>query len=717
LPARGKSGYVCRHGFGYSVFEHYEAGIASELFTYVAMDAPVKFVVVKLHNQSKRARSLSLTGYWELVLGEWRHANLMHIVTETDPQTGALFARNAYGRECANRVVFAHVSERERSVSGNRTEFIGRNGSLASPAAMRRKRLSGRTGAGLDPCAAIQSRIELAAGQTREIVFVFGAARDDGEARHFIQRFGGRASARQALETVWEHWNRTLGAVNVDTPDPALNVLANGWLVYQTISCRLWGRSGYYQSGGAYGFRDQLQDTMALVHATPWLAREQLIRHAGRQFIKGDVQHWWHPPHGQGVRTHFSDDYLWLPYAACRYVFATGDTGVLDESIHFLEGRELYAEEEAYYDQPQRSPEAASLYEHCVRAIKHGLRFGAHHLPLMGCGDWNDGMNLVGKEGRGESVWLAWFLVENLESFASLARGRDDADFAEVCSAQATLLRSNIEAQAWDGAWYRRAYFDDGTPLGSSVNEECQIDSISQSWAVISNGGDPVRARQAMTAVDQRLVRRDKQIIQLLDPPFDKSDLEPGYIKGYIPGVRENGGQYTHAAIWTTMAFAMMGDTERAWEFFAMLNPVNHGSTPESIERYKVEPYVMCADIYGVSPHTGRGGWTWYTGAAGWMYRLTVETLLGLKLEVDHLRIAPCVPADWDSYKIHYRYRETVYHIAIMRVSEASAQGTQVTMDGIERPDNLIPLLDDRQDHMVEVRITALPAAPTPQRK
>jgi cyclic beta-1,2-glucan synthetase len=410
LPARGRSGYVCRHGFGYSVFEHYEAGIASELFTYVAMDAPVKFVVVKLRNQSQRARSLSLTGYWELVLGEWRHANLMHIVTETDPHSGALFARNAYGRECANRVVFAHVSERERSVSGNRTEFIGRNGSLASPAAMRRKRLSGRTGAGLDPCAAIQTRIELADGQEREIVFVFGAARNADEARQFIQRFGGRAGARQALEAVWEHWNRTLGAVNVDTPDPALNVLANGWLVYQTLSCRLWGRSGYYQSGGAYGFRDQLQDTMALIHATPWLAREQLIRCAGRQFLKGDVQHWWHPPNGQGVRTHFSDDYLWLPYATCRYVRATGDTGVLDESIHFLEGRELYAEEEAYYDQPQRSSEAASLYEHCVRAIKHGLRFGAHQLPLMGCGDWNDGMNLVGKEGKGESVWLAWFL-------------------------------------------------------------------------------------------------------------------------------------------------------------------------------------------------------------------------------------------------------------------------------------------------------------------
>ncbi len=716
LPACGQSGYVCRHGFGYSVFEHDETGIASELFTYVAMDAPVKFVVVKLHNHSGRARSLSLTGYWELVLGEWRHANQMHIVTETDPHSGALFARNAYGRECANRVVFAQVSKRVRTMTGNRTEFIGRNGSLATPAAMRRTRLSGKTGAALDPCAALQTQIELADGQEREIVFILGAARNSDEAQHFIQRFSGTAGARQALEEVWEFWNHTLGAVNVETPDPALDVLANGWLVYQALSCRLWGRSGYYQSGGAYGFRDQLQDTMALIHTTPWLAREQLIRCAERQFLLGDVQHWWHPPHGQGVRTHFSDDYLWLPYATCRYVLATGDTGVLDEPVHFLEGRKLNPEEEAYYDQPQRSAEAASLYEHCARSIKYGLRYGEHQLPLMGCGDWNDGMNLVGRDGKGESVWLAWFLYENLRQFAELARGRDDMAFAEVCIGQAVLLRSNIEAHAWDGAWYRRAWFDDGTPLGSSDNAECQIDSISQSWAVISGGGDPGRARQAMAAVDKHLVRRDARLIQLLDPPFDKSDLEPGYIKGYVPGVRENGGQYTHAAIWVTMAFAMLGDRERAWELFAMLNPVNHGSQPEEIERYKVEPYVMCADIYAAPPHTGRGGWTWYTGAAGWMYRLTVETLLGLLLEVDHLRIAPCIPAHWESYKIHYRYRETVYHITVKRIGEAaehvsraSVDGAvvyEVDIDGAGRQQCMIPLVDDHREHYVEVDLS-----------
>ncbi|MHB8422172.1 MAG: GH36-type glycosyl hydrolase domain-containing protein [Leptospirales bacterium] len=713
LPARGRSGYVCRHGFGYSVFEHEEGGISSELSTYVAMDAPVKFMVVKLRNHSKRTYRLSLTGYWELVMGDWRHANLMHIVTETDPLSGAMFAHNAYGRECANRVVFAYVSEGERTVTGNRTEFIGRNGSLGSPASMRRNRLSGKTGAGLDPCAAIQTQIELAHGQEREIVFLFGAARNTDEARHLIGRFGGPVRARQALGEVQEYWNRTLGAVHVETPDPALNVIANGWLVYQTMSSRLWGRSGYYQSGGAYGFRDQLQDTMALIHTTPWLARDQLIRCAERQFLQGDVQHWWHPPNGQGVRTHFSDDYLWLPYATSRYVLATGDTGVLDEPVHFLEGRVLYPDEEAYYDQPQRSSEEASLYEHCVRSIKHGLRFGKHDLPLMGCGDWNDGMNLVGRDGKGESVWLGWFLYENLQLFSGMARARKDEAFAEICTGQAAMLRNNIEANAWDGDWYRRAYFDDGRPLGSFENDECQIDSISQSWAVISGGGDPTRAHQAMAALEKRLVKRDEKLIQLLSPPFDQSDLEPGYIKGYVPGVRENGGQYTHAAIWATMAFAMMGDRERAWELFAMLNPVNHGSHPEEIERYKVEPYVMCADVYMVEPHTGRGGWTWYTGAAGWMYRLILETLLGLRLEVDCLRIQPCVPAQWMSYKIHYRYRETVYHITIKRVGEKSQKVIRVTVDGTVlngagadgsgKLQGTIPLVDDRRDHYVDI--------------
>ncbi|MBN1631580.1 MAG: cyclic beta 1-2 glucan synthetase, partial [Thermoleophilia bacterium] len=542
LPARGRSGYECRHGFGYSVFEHYESDVFSEMTTYVAMDAPVKFVVVKLRNRSGRARRLSLTGYWELVLGEWRHANLMHVVTEKDTASGALFARNPYSRHRPGRVFFAQASDGRRTFTGNRTEFIGRNGSLADPAAMHRVRLSGRTGAGLDPCAAVQTQLELADGQEREVVFVVGAADNRAEAQQFVQRLAGPAAARQALEAVWAHWNRALGAVHLETPDEALNVLANGWLVYQTLSCRFWGRSGYYQSGGAYGFRDQLQDTLALLHTTPWIAREHLLLCAEHQFREGDVQHWWHPPGGQGVRTHSSDDYLWLPYATCRYVASTGDIGVLDEPVAFLEGRALGPDEEAYYDLPQRSTDVASLYEHCVRSIKHGLRFGRHGLPLMGAGDWNDGMNRVGREGKGESVWLAWFLYENLRLFGELAQGRRDEKLAALCAGQAEELRANIEEHAWDGGWYRRAYFDDGTPLGSSVNDECRIDSISQSWAVISGAGDSLRAHQAMAAVGRLLVERDAGLVKLLDPAFDTSALDPGYIKGYVPGVRENGG-------------------------------------------------------------------------------------------------------------------------------------------------------------------------------
>jgi cellobiose phosphorylase len=403
------------------------------------------------------------------------------------------------------------------------------------------------------------------------------------------------------------------------------------------------------------------------------------------------------------VRTHISDDYLWLPYATCRFVMATGDSGILDEPIHFLEGRELNSEEESYYDQPQRSAESASLYDHCVRALKNGLRFGVHGLPLMGGGDWNDGMNLVGHEGRGESVWLAWFLIQNLQQFAGLARSRGDGTMVDLCVQQAAMLQENIEKNAWDGAWYRRAYFDDGTPLGSATNDECQIDSISQSWSILSSAGDPLRARQAMAALDKYLVRRDAQLIQLLNPPFDRSALEPGYIKGYVPGVRENGGQYTHAAIWAAMAFAQMGDKVRAWELFDMLNPVHHGSNAESMACYRVEPYVMCADIYGATPHIGRGGWTWYTGAAGWMYRLTIETLLGLSLEVDHLLIKPCIPADWKSYKVHYRYHDTMYHITVHGMSTSSVQVVRITLDGTELPQDRIPLMDDRREHVADV--------------
>ncbi|MBF0244105.1 MAG: cyclic beta 1-2 glucan synthetase, partial [Planctomycetes bacterium] len=558
LPARGLTPYVIRHGFGYTVYEHTENGIASEMWVYVAMDAPIKFTVIKLRNLSGRPRRVSLTGYWEWVLGELRKKSLLHVQTELDLKTGALLARNYYNTESPGYTVFVDVDDPNCSFTGDRKEFMGRNGNLIEPAAMKRARLSGKTGAGLDPCGAVQVSFNLAIGQERETNFRLGVGRNTADAQQWIRRFRQKDACRLALEGVWVYWNRTLSAVNVDTPDPAVNVMANGWLLYQTLSCRLWGRSGYYQSSGAYGFRDQLQDVMALVHSEPALMREHLLRAAAHQFREGDAQHWWHPPTGRGVRTNFSDDFLWLPYATCRYLSCVADTGVLDEKISFLEARPIKPEEEAYYDLPARAEESATLYQHCVRAIEHGLKFGEHGLPLMGCGDWNDGMNLVGKDGRGESVWLAFFLHEVLTCFAKLASAYQDPDFAERCLAQAGLLEKNIEEHAWDGEWYRRAWFDSGEPLGSRSNQDCQIDSIPQSWAVISSAGDLARAHQAMQSVDERLVHRESGLIQLFDPPFDKSSLNPGYIKGYIPGVRENGGQYTQAAVWAAMAFAQL---------------------------------------------------------------------------------------------------------------------------------------------------------------
>lgn len=707
LPCRGTTPYVTRHGFGYSVFEHTERGIRSELWVYVALDSAIKFSVLKVTNVSARSRRISATGYVEWVLGDLRPKSAPYVVTEIDPHSGALFARNPYSAEFGTRTAFFDVDDAGRTITGDRTEFIGRNKTLSAPAAMSRTRLSGKTGPALDPCAAIQISMTLESGQEREIIFKLGVGTDADDARAVLHRFRGTTAARTALDKVWQHWTHTLGAINVHTPDQGLNILANGWLLYQTLSCRLWARSAIYQSGGAFGFRDQLQDVMALAHARPFLLREHLLLCASRQFEEGDVQHWWHPPVGRGVRTRCSDDYLWLPCATSRYVSITGDTGILNEVVPFLQGRVLNADEESYYDLPEISTVEASLYEHCVKAIRHGLRTGVHGLPLMGSGDWNDGMNLVGENGTGESVWLAFFLYKVLTDFALLARQYGDSLFAEECVREAARLRLNIETTAWDGNWYRRAYFDDGTALGSIENDECQIDSIAQSWAVLSEAADAERSRLAMDAMDARLVHRKQKLIQLFDPPFDVSSLNPGYIKGYVPGVRENGGQYTHAAIWASMAFAHLGDATRAWELFAMITPINHARNAEEIERYKVEPYAMAADVYANPSHCGRGGWTWYTGSAAWMYRLIMESLLGLHLEVDILHITPCIPAEWTEFIVHYRFKETVYHLAF-ELKRGTEENIVIIEDGIINQESSIRLVDDHAKHWVTVRISRL---------
>jgi cyclic beta-1,2-glucan synthetase len=693
LPTRSDLAYITTHGFGYSVFEHIEDGIYSEMLVYVDIEQAVKFTVVKIRNQSGRARKLSATGYVEWVLGDNRAKTAMHIHTEIDQDSGALLAKNPYNTEFSQRVAFFDVDYLNKTFTADRNEFIGRNGNLQNPDAMSRQHLSGKIGVALDPCAAIQIPFYVADGEEQEIIFRLGAGRDSNDARQIAKKFQGSEAAKDSFKSVTAYWENIVGAVQINTPDLATNILSNGWLTYQTISARLWGRSGFYQSGGAFGFRDQLQDVLSLLHSAPKFARDQILLCASRQFKEGDVQHWWHPPVGRGVRTRISDDYLWLPFAISSYVSTTGDETILKESASFLEGRFLNPDEESYFDLPQISTESGSIYEHGVRSIKHSFNFGEHGLPLIGTGDWNDGLDKVGQHGKGESVWLAFFLYEILIQFIPVAHLQNDFDFADICKKEAEKLKENIDRYAWDGEWYKRAWFDDGTPLGSATDEECKIDSIAQSWSVLSGAGDASKIETAMESAYKNLVQKDAKIIKLLEPAFDKSSLNPGYIKGYVPGVRENGGQYTHAAVWMIMAFAKLGNQEHVWELLNMINPINHGKSATDIAIYKVEPFVLAADVYSRAPHAGRGGWTWYTGSAGWLYRLIIESFLGLQKEGNKLIINPCIPKEWRSFKIDYRYKNIVYHIEV--VQKDNAEKANVIVDGVEIENNVFTLPAD----------------------
>jgi cyclic beta-1,2-glucan synthetase len=698
-PVQTKAPYVVRHGFGYTTFEHHEHGIYTEATVFVDLEQSIKFTSLKLRNESGRRRKLSVTSYTEWVLGARRPQTSMYVVIEQDINSRALIARNSYNTEFPQRTGFIHTDERVYSFTCDRKEFIGRNGSLQNPLGMKRQSLSGKSGAGLDPCATVQIPFDLDLIQEKEITFRMGSGKDIHETRAMIQRFKGKENTALSRQRVAKFWDDTLHSIQIETPDVALNTLANGWLLYQVLSCRFWGRSGFYQSGGAYGFRDQLQDVLALVHADPSITREHILLSASRQFTEGDVQHWWHPPSNRGVRTLCSDDFVWLPYVTSRYIEITGDTSILNEIVPFIDGRPLHVHEESYYDMPVVSPRRTSLYDHCKLAIQRALRFGAHGLPLIGSGDWNDGMNMVGIEGRGESTWLGFFVYDVLQRFKPVARAQNDTQFEIECEGQSQQLKMNLNNYGWDGNWYLRAYFDNGMILGSAANDECRIDSISQSWSVISGAGDEERSPMAMLEAEKYLVNNEKALIQLLDPPFDKSALNPGYIKGYVPGVRENGGQYTHAAIWMVMAFAKLGDQQRTWHLLNMINPINHGNSKELIDTYKVEPYVMAADVYAVSPHNGRGGWTWYTGSAGWMYQLIIESFVGIKREGNSLRIESCVPAEWKSVKVAYRFQKTLYHISII----PSTEDTVITIDGAVVQRETIPLVDDGKEHDVTV--------------
>nr|WP_294515969.1 glucoamylase family protein [uncultured Rhodopila sp.] len=697
--------YTARHGRGYSRFDRTANGIRSSLLQYVPLADPIKISRLQLHNLSGRARSVSVTAYVEWILGASRSATAAFVTTEIDAETGAMFARNPWSATFGRRVAFADIAGRQTAWTGDRRAFIGRNGSLARPAALApRAKLSGAVGAGLDPCGALRTTIHLPPGGRAEVVFFLGQGEDADDARHLVTRY--RAMDLDAvLSSVSRHWDGILGAVQVRTPDRSMDIMLNGWLLYQTLACRVWARAGFYQASGAFGFRDQLQDGMALTASCPSVVREHLLRAASRQFTQGDVQHWWLPETGMGVRTRISDNCAWLAYTVAQYVAASGDSGVLDEPVTFLEAPALAPGEHDRFFLPATADETASLFDHCARALDHSLLLGSHGLPLMGTGDWNDGMNRVGEAGRGESIWLGWFLHTALTAFAKLADARHDTVHAETWRNHAASLAPALE-RAWDGDWYLRAYFDDGTPLGSHADAECRIDSIAQSWAVISSVAKPDRAVAAMQAVEQTLVAPDDGLVLVLAPPFDAIGPDPGYIRGYPPGIRENGGQYTHAALWTVMATAALGDGNQAHRLFNRLNPINHTLTLADVARYKVEPYAVVADIYSKPPHAGRGGWSWYTGSAGWMQRVGVESILGVRIRHGRLVLDPVIPKDWPGFEVAIVWRSARYDITVQNPAGVSRGVVSITLDGTELPaDQMVTLVDDGASHRVEVKL------------
>lgn len=707
LPIRERASvYVVRHGFGYTRFDHSSHGIALTLTQFVPLEDSLKISRLKIVNTSDVPRQLSITHYLDWVLGNQNNRAAPFIVTAIEPMTGTLLARNPWTADFKSRVAFMDMAGRQQSYTGNRTEFIGRHGSLSEPAAlMVPQPLANRVGGGLDPCGAMQTKISLNPGEAIELRLLLGEESSVAAAIALIERYRG-ADLDQVLKSVTDFWDQTLGVVQVKTPDRSMDILVNGWLLYQTLSCRIWGRTAFYQSSGAYGYRDQLQDVMALCVSSPATTREHILRAAARQFTEGDVQHWWLPTSGQGIKTLVSDDRIWLAFVVAHYLQATGDDSVLDEPVKYLGGGPLAPGALENFSAPPAA-DSAPLFEHCVCALNSSLAIGAHGLPLFGTGDWNDGMNRVGIAGRGESVWLAWFLYAALLRFAPIAEARGAKDAAAVWRKHAFALQQAIEREAWDGDWYRRGYYDDGTALGSVSSDECRIDSVAQSWAVISGAGERGRALRAMSAVNTQLVSRSDGLVKLFTPPFDRSPKDPGYIKAYPPGLRENGGQYTHAAMWTTLAFALLGDGDRAGELFSLLNPINHASTRTGIHRYKVEPYVVCADVYSAPGHVGRGGWTWYTGSAGWMYRTAAEALLGIQLRGVTLIVDPCIPRAWAGFEFTYKYGSSRYRITVKNPRGVNRGVAQASLDGKTIAGEIceIKLTDDGRYHYGEITL------------
>ena len=701
-PANSGTPYVVRHGAGYTIFDNHSYGLRSSLQVFVLPDAPVKVIQLCIENTLPRTRRISVTYYAEWVLGTDREKMQPYISTEFNTAHHAILAHNPFNTEFTEQVAFLSSTRETTGLTTERSEFLGRNGNLSEPAALKRVGLTGTSHTNNDPCGALQNLLWIAPGEKKEVTFLLGWGSNQIEALDLLQKYRNIQAVADGWERLNIFWDKILGAVTVQTPDPSMDILLNRWLLYQALACRIWGRSALYQSSGAFGFRDQLQDILCLVHSLPEVARAYILDAAQHQFQAGDVLHWWHPPSGRGVRTRCSDDLLWLPYVTAVYVTSTGDTSILEERLAFLQGEPLSAEEHERYNLYPNSAETATLLEHCQRALEKGVTSGKHGLPLIGSHDWNDGLNRVGIQGKGESIWNAWFLCSTLNLFANFVGEEKGALYRMQASAFAQMA----EEHAWDGKWYLRAFYDDGTPLGSSKSLEAQIDSLPQSWAVLSQSADPSRARLAMQSVYEKLVRTQEGLVLLFTPPFDQTDHDPGYIKGYAPGIRENGGQYTHAATWVAWAFTLLGENDRAGELFRLLNPIQHSSSPEQAQHYRVEPYVIAADIYGVRPYSGRGGWTWYTGSAAWMYRLGLEAILGIHREGKALRLAPRIPADWANYKVCYRFGSAVYHIQVENPRHSTGTAIrQLTLDDQTCPDGRVPLCDDGKEHTVRLEM------------
>ncbi|HZK19891.1 MAG TPA: cyclic beta 1-2 glucan synthetase, partial [Treponemataceae bacterium] len=702
-PANANQPYRVRHGAGYTIFEHQSHGIQHTLTLYASPSDPVKIINLQLTNLSNRNRRITATQYIEWILGTTKAKNSAFIIPEYHHETESLLATNPYNSEFCEKTAFLTASKKIHGMTADRTEFIGRAGTYKEPLALKRLGLDKRITAGEDQCAALQVHIDLPIESSEEIYFVLGQGNDRTDAIELIEKYRDKKAVEQAYEKTHEYWDGLLNTIEVKTPDTAMNIMLNRWSLYQALSCRIWGRTAFYQSSGAYGARDQLQDVLALLSIQPDIAREQILRSAAHQFEEGDVLHWWHPPTGRGVRTRFSDDLLWLPFVTSQYIKVTGDMTILDEKISFLQGDILAESEDDRYGYYQSTNEKYPLYEHCIRAIEKGSTTGEHNLPLIGGGDWNDGMNLVGIQGKGESVWLAWFLIDVLNRFAEVCELRHKTTKANLYRQRAHMYTKAVEEHAWDGKWYRRGYYDNGVPLGSHTNTEGKIDAIAQSWSLLSNAGDTERAKTAMQSLIDQLVLEEQRLLLLFTPPFDKTPQEPGYIKGYLPGIRENGGQYTHAATWTAWAFRKLLDGNRIGQLFNLLNPIYHADTAEKAQTYRVEPYVLCADIYSKEPYIGRGGWTWYTGSSSWYYRLGIEAMLGFTKIDNTLRIEPVIPETWDSFKLTYRYEKSTYAITVENPNKKQSGLTKLIIDGKTMPTNEITLEKNSGEHTVTV--------------